>query len=509
MKKKTLIIMGLTLSLVLVLFMLHGSDLLFAQDKGTQKKDPQLQYVADVISVQGEGLRIKRTNSPHWVFGKVNMPDYLKDIIETDKNTMACIEFMNGSQVGVNKSTQIEIISTYEVKDITNRSAIEKIVLKSGTMWAKVRNQKEPLKVQAGKGVMGIKGTEFIVESDPSTDTEKLTVLEGEVEYTPEKGEQQAVSSGEEISIDRENKVERRRVDIKKLRDALNLRFPGLNPGEQAIVGVFSSHLYSRMSYGAANALNIANQTTYLVEDPDGYLKDRATSEVGNRTGVYIPGGIFGRKEKRQERREMIPQNLSPDNEEISTYYPKFTWDKVEGAKSYRVLVTRKPFEKGVDDPLFYMFGETENNELVYPSYARSLKPDETYFWTVIPLGEDKKPVGRAARPVRINMADYKTLGIKGLSPCGGMESVQGNLSFDWTPIAGVDKYKIVIASNENLENPLITREVDANNLVLENASNYFFAGKDYYWQAVPVTDDEELSGITGAVNHFKVVGAK
>ena len=509
MKKKTPVIMGIVLSVALVLSVLLCSGLLFAQDKAAEKKDPQLQYVADVISVQGEGLRIKRTNSPHWVFGKLNMPDYIKDIIETDKNTMACIEFMNGSQVGINKNTQIEIVSTYAVKDITNRSAIEKIMLKSGTMWAKVRNQKEPLKVQAGKGVMGIKGTEFIVESDPVNDVEKLTVLEGEVEYTPENGEEQSVTSGEEITIDREKRIERRRVDVRKLRDALNLRFPGLNPGEQAVVGVFSSHLYGGMSYGTANALSIARQTTHLVEDPDSYLKDRATSEVGNRTGIYIPGGIFGKKKQRKERRDLIPQNLSPDNEEISTYYPKFTWDKVEGAKSYRVLVTRKPFEKGVDDPLFYMFGETENNELVYPAYARALKSGETYFWTVIPLGEDKKPIGRAARPVRISMADYRTLGIKGLTPCGEIGALQGNLSFDWTPVAGVSKYKIVIASNENLENPLITREVETNNLVLENASNYFFIGKDYYWQVVPISDDEELSSVPGAINHFKVVVAK
>jgi len=293
MKSKVLTGFIIAMAVTLVCVFMFGIQA--AKDNHAEAKEKSasgLVYVADIISVQGDGMRIKRVNSPHYLKGRVNMPDYVKDIIETDKNTMACIEFLNGSQIGVNKNTSVEIISSSQAKDITQRSTVQKIVLKSGTIWSKIRGKDSNLKIQTGKGVLGVKGTEFVVESDTENNTEKVTVLEGEVEYSPESGETQSVTPGEEIVIEPDKRIKRRKVDIKKLRDALNLRFPNLHPGAQMVIGVFSGRLLGRLAPNAARALSIARETTYLVENPEGYLKRRAASEVSRRTGVYVPGGV-------------------------------------------------------------------------------------------------------------------------------------------------------------------------------------------------------------------------
>ena len=509
MKKNSVFVLSLIISFFLlstITFLIVGyPNVSYAKEKADSKKiDTSLTYVADVVHVEGEGLRIKRTNSPHWLFGKINMPDYVQDVIETDKNTVACIEFLNGSQVGINKGTKIEIVSSYQVKDITQRSSVEKIILKSGTIWAKVRGQKQPLQVQAGKGVLGIKGTEFLVESDPSEDTEKVTVLEGEVEYTTNEGQTESVTSGEEITV-KEKRIQRRRVALQKLRDVLNARFPGLSPKQQAIRAVFACRLMARSSWRTSNALGIANQTTYLVENPDSYIKNRANSEVSRRTGVHIPGGIFGRRPKQQKKNTVRPKIISPRNDTIVTYYPKFTWEKVDGAKSYRVLVSRKRLQKGESDPLFYMYAKTDKTELEYPSYGRPLKPDNYYFWTVIPLGDDNKPIGRAAKPARFKMADYATLGVKGFHPCGYIEPASGDLVFEWSPVAGVKTYKIEIASNHDMNEPVVSKTVDTNSFTLENSSLVLSKEKDYYWQVTPVEKEDGTPEMQGAVNHFKI----
>lgn len=208
-----------------------------------QQSTDGLIYVADVVSVQGDGFLIKRVNSPHYIRGRRNMADYKHDILETDGNTVACIEFHNGSQIGINKNTTIEIITSSGVRDLTQRSTVEKVILKGGVIWAKVRGQKSTFDVETGKGVFGVKGTEFVIESDPEADKEEVTVLEGSVEYSAESGEAFTLEPGNVLSIVPGQPLSPVTKGIDELRQILDGRFPNMDPRAQAVMGVFSAHI--------------------------------------------------------------------------------------------------------------------------------------------------------------------------------------------------------------------------------------------------------------------------
>ena len=103
-KKKLLVIIVLFI-VVSLIFAYTGKNVPRANSADKEKSG--LEYVADVISVQGNGLKIKRVNTS-WFQGRVNMVDYKLDQLETDGNTVTCIELLNGSQVGLNKNTKID-----------------------------------------------------------------------------------------------------------------------------------------------------------------------------------------------------------------------------------------------------------------------------------------------------------------------------------------------------------------------------------------------------------------
>jgi hypothetical protein len=432
------------------------------------------------------------------------MADYIKDTLETDGNTMACIEFLNGSQVALNKNTAVEIITSSQVSEATPQAEkVSKMVVKNGTAWAKIRGTGNDLKVQTGKGVLGVKGTEFIIESDPAKNSEKITVLEGRVEYESG-GKTETLDPGQEAIVQGNSAVQVKNEDVKALRDALNLRFPNLDPAAQMIIGVFSAQLLGSVNAEVSNALSIANDTLSVIDNPETYMKDRITSEIGNNTGISIPNIFGGGGDKQEEKKPEAPKNLKPANETINNYYPKFTWDKVEKAKSYRVVMTRNPLEKNEKDPQFYMYAKTEQTELVYPDYARSLKPSQDYYWSVIPLGEDGKPIAPSSDPTKITMADYSTLGIKGLYPIGEIKPSSAEMVFDWTPVSGVTKYKLEVSNKQGMDSPIVSKEVDANFLIIENPSQYFSPGKEYFWKVTPVAGENGVPTINSVVNRFK-----
>jgi len=323
--------------LVLILLSLLGSKYALA-DEVIQPS--QLEYAADVISVKGGNLRIKRITSPLWFRGHVNTPNYVKDILETDENTVACIEFLNGSQLGINKGTTIEIISTTGARDITKRSVIQKIMLKSGTIWAKITGRKSRnFQVDTNKGVLGVKGTEFVVESKPEEDYEKITVLEGSVEYVPKKEEankqteeskEYLLTPGDEITFEENKPPKREKKSVEELRNALDMRFPGLNPVEQAIVSAFAYNAIGAIP-GASQALSIARETLDFVDNPERYIANRVASEISSRTGVWIPGGIFGGGGRRSSSSSPPKiEDLQPNGDTIYTYYPEFKWKKIK-----------------------------------------------------------------------------------------------------------------------------------------------------------------------------------
>lgn len=489
------------------LFFLNGPDFVEAGNEPVKPKGEKstggLLYVADMISVQGEGLKVKRDNGPHWLRGCANMADYQYDILETDGNTLACLEFHNGSQIGINKNTKIKIISSTKAQDITNRSVVEKVVLDSGTMWAKIRGQKSTFDVQTGKGTLGVKGTEFLVTAEPKKDEEELTVLEGRVDFTPTGGKAMILKKGDSLAIRKGKRLQVIKNKIEELKKRLESRFPDLDPQTQMALGVFLAHMRWKKAARTKMAMKNAVMLGMMMKDPDKFReKMQEEDENKQRQTEQQKKQRFRRNLKILAYSARQPKNLKPGGSTVNTYYPSFTWEPVKDADQYWVLVAQADMYQGKREYRFYMFAKTNGCELTYPSYARALKPGESYLWTVIPVKNDK-PFGYPAKLQKFTLAPYGELGIKGLYPTGGIEPPGKDMAFDWTPVKGVSRYRIEISDSRSFDKPLISRDVDTSYLVVNNGADSFAADKEYYWKVTPLAGGP--SSMSGVINQFKV----
>ena len=508
-KKLLFIISGLLLVLIATFSFVSFADAKPAKKPAAKKatKDPKtknLTYAADIISVKGNGLRLKRISSPHWLIGRMNMPDYVKDLVETDKETVACLEFLNGSQLGINKGTTVEIISTSEIKDITRRGVVEKVILKSGTVWAKVtKSQSESFNIETQNGVLGVKGTEFVVEVDPTTKTEKVTILDGKVEFRPLSGAAQMLKPGDILSLVGKNAPKVMQQSMDEIRKNLNSQFPVLNPNMQSMIaaqfkGSMSMMNEEEMNKAAKNAEAMMGQ---MEESMKKFQEDMDKKSDSDKGGINIPNP-FGKKKPKEEKKSGAKKvsDLSPNNKTIDTYFPQFKWKKVDGAENYRVIITSRPIEKDEKNPGYYAYQQLKDDNWTYAGDARMLKPGVTYYWKVIPLNKEGKPAGEPSDNAKFTMAEMKKLGFRGMFPSGDILPLTGDLVFDWIPLVGVNTYKVEVSESKDLSNPVFSGNADTNYLVMAGASKKLSKDKDYYWRVTPlekVAGAEDMKPVT------------
>jgi hypothetical protein len=80
------------------------------------------------------------------------------DVLTTDDHTIAALEFLIGGRVGINKSTNIEMVNERSVKD--GDTSLKRVILKNGSLWLKAdaKALKQPIGIQTNGGTMGIHG---------------------------------------------------------------------------------------------------------------------------------------------------------------------------------------------------------------------------------------------------------------------------------------------------------------------------------------------------------------
>ncbi|MBI2264767.1 MAG: FecR domain-containing protein, partial [Armatimonadetes bacterium] len=199
------------------------------QPKKEQAKKPYLKHCADVVYIRGD-LREKRASEDRWLVAHEGTPDYLYDHLKTGSgsDSVATIEFVNGSQVGINKGTELLIESESSAKDVTERSFARKITLKAGTLWAKVRKAEaeENLQFHTRGGVIGVKGTELIIDATGETTT--VDVLEGSVDYT-RGGKTTTIQEGTTLEAKTSGELKTTKMDKAELRKQKEKQFEELS----------------------------------------------------------------------------------------------------------------------------------------------------------------------------------------------------------------------------------------------------------------------------------------
>lgn len=145
------------------------------------------EVVGKVTSVEGSKLEVQRAGAGKWLKTKVDEPSLVKDHFKTDSKTSAAIDLFVGARVGVKKSSEIVLLGEGDAAVVEN-GAVRKIQVKSGGVWAKFDKQDKAVTIQTRGGVMGIKGTEFTVDTTEDGRTD-VVLLEGSVDYKEDKAD--------------------------------------------------------------------------------------------------------------------------------------------------------------------------------------------------------------------------------------------------------------------------------------------------------------------------------
>lgn len=334
-----------------------------------QDPAPEAKKVGKVLAITGQTLMTNRNAEGRWFKGYEGMPSHMRERFKTDGKTQAVVEFLIGGQAIIKPGTEIEIIGDRSAKTVGNQ-----LLVRSGTIWAKVNKQNSELRIKTAGGTMGIEGTEFVIDVDDDGNT-TLSVLEGAVKYTDNAGNQQMTSPGDRVVAGASTALRYRSLGVWALRDELRQEHPAL-----AEASYYLGRYIPGVRYFGGREAYWAYRAIQFYQDPQGAAWDVASDQVGSRVGHGL-GGIMRRaKPKPAEPVSNLAWEQDKENDA-----PRFSWEKTK-AHDYAVLVANDSDGKDI-----VWAGKTEDDHIRYPSFGPELQ-SKMYHLFIIPLNEEGKP---------------------------------------------------------------------------------------------------------------------
>ena len=357
-----------------------------------------------------------------------NSTGYVKDRYITDGTTVATLEFLIGGRVGINKNTEVEVINERSVAD--KNTQVKRFVLKKGAMLIKADagTLKQPIEIQTNGGVMGIKGTEFTVEQnadgssrvccfESNSEQNGVEVRDnnGKVVSRVKPGDEyigtmkgvEVQSSTKHYDDIQQFRQDRTQQIFGEFQNVVNIFFTGVN-----IVNSFGGGIYLG---GAGTAIGHISNAGYQYQslrevdferDPVGSASrinsavnsaGVGDSRVNTALGWGSSLGIGGGGDRKPEKPN-FPTQLAPDATPNSNkppqapQFPNFTWQGVDDASGYVVLVGK---DENLDEIVFS--DRSQAPGLAYPTTMRPLEKGQKYYWRVIPVNDEDKPVQKAS----------------------------------------------------------------------------------------------------------------
>jgi hypothetical protein len=170
---------------------------------------------------------------------------------------------------------------------------------------------------------------------------------------------------------------------------------------------------------------------------------------------------------------------------------PLFTWNKVNGANSYFVVISKDQNFSNIVDEAFTRV----------PAYAprstfrATTYPDETtsYYWAVLPSSAVD---GSTAPPLDAILSSPSNFQKQStpptlLAPTPGSVFL-GLPTFRWSPVAGARRYRLQVASDPTFSDPIDNL---ATNATSYSSATTYPADTVLYWRVR--ADDENLIGLT------------
>lgn len=353
--------------------------------------------VAKVVEIKevkpgASKLNYSRDGKGPWA-AFVNMDGKTKDVFITDANTAAALELDLGGRIAIKQNSQIEIVSERSVKDASKN--VKKLKVTKGGVWAKCGQMREPLEIQTTGGVMGIKGTEFVVDTTSGGNT-TVSLLEGSIEVTDPGGKPiGTMKPGDQWTL----AVAQAPVQKNYQPDSLRKNIEDSSDWRDAMTAVsyISGWVPGGVPYAGTAVFAAANLATVDFENDPWGSAQKILNAANSIPGVsipgtgYLPGGMWGGGGSSAKREPDFITNLTPDNSQQgqppSAPTPTFSWKPIDGAHAYAVLVS--PNEQMAQGTWEWY---TTTKAATAPYAGKPLIPGR-HYWRVVPLDEENKPL--------------------------------------------------------------------------------------------------------------------
>lgn len=326
--------------------------------------DEAVLRVIDVKApIQPATLEHRLGSDASWFQAFVGTTGAIHDRFRTSPNTVAALEFFIGGRVGLSKDTEIEVITDRSVHDM---GSVRRIILHNGALWAKSGRLRQPLEIQTNGGILGIKGTEFVLES--SNGNTELAVLEGAVDVSDTNAQPVGTAGpGDSFSLrSEEPQWQKRHRDPEELRREL----------EESPVGQAIAIIQEEIQLVRRDLSSAGERLQHL---QDMLNKGGPAYELAAPYGKALHSGLADPPLASMEPNENAPAN------------PVFRWGALPGADGYVLFLAADPKYSS----LLYSV-RTRDNVAVYPTTARPLAPG-SYHWRVIPVDAQDQPLQGAS----------------------------------------------------------------------------------------------------------------
>lgn len=394
-----------------------GLTLLLVLASQAQEKP---QKVGTVLDIDGPRLMTNRLKEQSWFQAYPSMATNLGEKMKSDAATTATLEFAIGGRAVISPGTEIEIVGQRDIETVGN-----KVVVKSGKMWAKIDKQSSQLQIQTAGGTMGIEGTEFVVEVD-GAETD-LSMLEGTVSVTSANGKVDRVIAGQGARFGHKG-IARRQL-AREILEALDSGEPG----------AARELLLQRTGFPALsrNAVRLA-------------LVHRVAGKGAN-SRLFRNAALACRKSRKmaagpRRRKRRQPEAVEPvSGLRVEGALPSFAWHPVAGASRYSLALTA---DSEGEDPVWSVV--IPGTSVSYPPYGPDLEAGHTYHWTVAPLDEDgsvQHEGGQALCGTSTYVSEGHRSAPREVSSVSVMAG-SGPPEVSWQPVPGAASYSVAISSD-------------------------------------------------------------
>jgi len=355
--------------------------------------------VVRVDKIYGEeNLYIQRSGAGEFFRAFLEQNGEIGDHFRTDTDSMASLRFFLGGLANLGKGCELAVISEKQGEVVS-----EGVEVTKGAIWAKFgKHEDKPVKIKTAGGVMGIRGTEFVVQVDNEGNT-KFTLLEGNVSITPVQGDPIEVEASEErgpeitfgpntplltklyglaelrerLREDLGPAFEELQVSLENLRRELREADLQVRLAEtRELTGNIDDRLYlglGKARRGAQTAEDALNADSTR----EGLEKAR---DITSRIDEILAGA------GQSTETESAPPSPKPM---VNTPHPEISWESL-GADRYAVLILHPS-----NDDLVYWLDETEDTSYRHPEDAKPLTSG-LYRFRIIPVNSDGRPAGDA-----------------------------------------------------------------------------------------------------------------